>query len=103
MAVSVQMVLAFLGEKLEGAAKALPGAQGPGQVGISRGDVKDIGLPAQLLGGVGVGIGHQHEAVQAGDPPVHGGVRRQAGLHGMDVGGAGLEALLQGVEAALAA
>ncbi len=103
MPVAVQVVLAFLGKKLDGAAEALPGAQGPGQLGINRGDLKYIGLPAQFLGRVGVGVGHQQEAVQVGDPPVHGGIGRQAGLHRIDVGGARLEALLQGIEAALAA
>ena len=50
-------------------------------------------------GGVGVGVGHQGVAVQGGDLPVHGRVGGEACLHGADVGGQVLEALLHGLEA----
>ena len=53
------MVLALLGEKLYGAAEALPGLHGVLEGGIGEAAVQQVGLPAQLLGGVGVGVGHQ--------------------------------------------
>ena len=102
MPVAVQMVLALLGKKLEGAAEPFFGAQGLGQVGVGGRHPKDVGLSAQLLGRMGVGVGDQQEAVQGRDPPVHGGVGGEPGFQGVNVGQACLKALLQGIEAAAA-
>ena len=72
--VAVQMVLALLREELHGAQKALSGADGLYQFRIGAARVQQVRLPAQLGGGVGVGVGHQRQPVQGGDPPVHGRV-----------------------------
>ena len=97
--VAVQVVLPLLREELDGAGKPRSGADGLHQLRVVQAGVQDVCLPAQLGGGVGVGVGHQGEAVQGGDPPVHGRVGGQARLHRVDVTGQVGEARLHGVEA----
>ena len=78
-AVAVEVVLALLGEELDGAAEAVAGAQRPVD-----GEVVDVGqlerrrLPAEHGRRVRVGVGHQPVPVEAGHPPVHRGVGGQA-------------------------
>ncbi len=72
--VAVQVVLALLREELNRAQKPRPGADGPDQTRVGQGGVQEVRFPAQLGGGVGVGVGDQGEPVQAGEPPVHGRV-----------------------------
>ena len=55
------------------------------QLRIGQARVQQVRLPAQLGGGVGVGVGDQRETVQGGDPPVHGRVGGEARLHRVDV------------------
>ena len=85
-AVAVEVVLALLGEELDGAAEAVAGAQRP----VDR-EVVDVGqlegrrLPAEHGRRVRVGVGHEPVPVEAGHPPVHRGVGGQPGLDGADV------------------
>ena len=96
--VSVQVVLALLRKELDGPAKALPGPDGPDQLRIGPPGVQQIGLPPQLGGGVGVRVGDQGEAVQGGDPPVHGRVGGEPRLHRVNAGRQVVKAGLHGVE-----
>ena len=83
---AVEVVLALLGEELDGAVEALPGLDGMGQLRVGQAGIQQIGLPPQLGGGVGVGVGHQGVPVQGGAAVVHGRVGGQPGLQGVDVG-----------------
>ena len=98
---AVEVVLALLGKKLDGAPEPLCRApfQRPGQGGVGQVDVQQVGLPPQLVGRMGVGVGDQGEPVQGGDPPVHGRVRGEPGLQGMDIGRQVAKAFLDGVKA----
>ena len=97
--VAIQVVLALLGEELHRALESLSGADGPDQLRVGEAGVQKIRLPAQLGGGMGVGVGDQGESVQGRDPPVHGRIRGEARLHRVDVAGQIPEALLHGIEA----
>ena len=99
VAVAVQMVFALLRKKFHSAIEPLPGADGPDKLRIGEAGVQQVRLPAQLAGGVGVGVGDQGEAVQGGEPPVHGRVGGEAGLHGVDMAGETAEAAGHGVKA----
>ncbi len=103
LAVAVQMVLAFLGEELDGAAVALAGLQRP-----PHGEVVDVGreharLPPQHRRRVRVRVAHQPVAVQRRHPPVHGGVRGEPGLQREDVPGQVGVAVVDRVKARLGA
>ena len=84
--VAVQVILALLRKKLDGTLEALPRFQGFFQRGIIQIARQQIRFPAQLLRGMGVGIGHQQMPVQGGEQPVHGRVGGQAGFQGVDLG-----------------
>ena len=57
--VAIQVVLALLGEELHRALESLSGADGPDQLRVGEAGVQKIRLPAQLGGGMGVGVGDQ--------------------------------------------
>ena len=48
---------------------------------------------------MGVGVGYQREAIQGGQPPVHGRVGRESRLHSMDMAGQVAKAFPDGVKA----
>ena len=73
---AVQVILAFIREKLNGAGKTLAGAQSRSHGRKREPSGKEIGLPADLLRRMGVGVGDQGEAVQRAQPPIHGRIRR---------------------------
>ena len=100
---AVQVVFTFLGKKFQGAGKALFGPQGLSQVRVGGVHGKEVGLPSQFLGRMGVGVGNQQEAVQGPHPPVHGRVGGQPGLQGIDLRQRVFKTFFQGIEAALAA
>ena len=85
--VAVQMVLAFLREKLDRPFKTFAGFQRMLQFSIGHSAGKQIGLPAQLLGRMGVGIGHQQVGIQLRHPPVHGRIGRKPGFQRVDTAG----------------
>ena len=97
--VSIQVVFTLLREKFHRAAESIPGADGPDQLRIGQSRIQQVRLPAQLAGGVGVGVGDQSEPVQGGEPPVHGRVGGESGLHGVDLAGKAAKAFLHGVKA----
>ncbi len=92
------MILSLLGEKFHRSLKAFAGLDRLNQLRIRQAGIQQIGLPAQLGGRVGVGMGDQGEAIQSRNPPVHGRVGGKAGFHRVDIGGQVLEALFYGVE-----
>jgi hypothetical protein len=101
--VAVGVVLALLREKLDGAGEAVARAQR-----VADGEVVEAGgeqrrLASQGRRRMGVRVGHQAVAVQAGHPPVDRRVGAQAGLDGEDVVGEVGVAVGDGVEARLAA
>ncbi len=98
-AVAVQMVLAFLGEELDGAFKALAGLNGVPDGRVTGLAGEQIGLARQLRGRMGVRIGDERAAIKAGDAPVHRRVRGKAGFQRMNVTGEVAEAFLDGVKA----
>ena len=85
--VAVQMVLALLREKLDRPLEAFAGFQRMLQFSIGHSAGKQIGLPAQLLGRMGVGIGHQQVGIQLRHPPVHGRIGRKPGFQRVDTAG----------------
>ena len=70
-AVAVQMVLALLGEELDGAFKALAALNGAPDGSVARFHRQHVGLARQLCGRMGVRIGDERAAIEAGDAPVH--------------------------------
>ena len=96
---AVQVVLALLGEELHRAQEPLPRADSPDELRVADAGVQKVRLPPQLGGGVGVGVGEQGEPVQTGEPPVHGRVRGETRLHGVDLPREVVKALLHRVEA----
>ena len=88
LAVPVQVVLALLGEELDGAAIAFPVAatQRVEQRVVAQLGVEAGRLPRQLRRRVGVGAGDQRVVVEPGDAPVHRRIGGETGLHGEDVG-----------------
>ncbi len=99
VAVAVQMVLSLLWVKFHRAGQSLPGLQSPAQGGIGGRDVQQIGLPPQLGGGMGVRMGDQLIPVQGGEPPIHGRIRGEPCLQGVDVPAQVAKAGLQAVKA----
>ena len=97
--VAVKVVLALLGEKLNGTVKALPGLDGPGQLRVGQARVQQVGLPPQFGRRVGIGVGHQGISVQGGTAADHCGIRGEPGLQGVDMAGEIAEALPDGVKA----
>ena len=85
--VAVQMVLALLRVKFDGAVQALAGFQRAPQRGVGRGALQHVGLAAQLGGGMRVGVGDQKVAVQHGQAAVHGRVGGKAGFQRVDMAG----------------
>ena len=77
-AVAVEVVLALLGEELDGADIALAGFQRAADGEIVRRAGEARRLAAELRRRVGVGIGDQPEAVERGQAPVHRRVGGQA-------------------------
>ncbi len=100
-AVAVKMVFALFGEKLQGAAKALTMLHG-----ASNGEVIQIGLIEGCLApqfgrGVGVGVGDQSVAIQAGDAPIHGRIGGEPGFDGKNVPGQIAIAVIDGIKSRL--
>jgi len=81
LAMAVEVVLAFLGKELDGAAIAPACAQGLEHGRVRTLGLKAAGLASQLRRRMGIGVGHQGVAVQGRETPVHGRVGRQPGLH----------------------
>ena len=102
-AVAVQMILALLRKEFQGPGQSLAGAQGGYNLRVTQPGLEHGRLTGQVGRGVGVGGGDQMEAVQGRDPPVHGRIRAEARLSGVDVAAQILEALNQIVEARLGA
>ena len=103
VAVPVEVVLALLGEELQRAPVSLPRLQRPAEREVVQLGVEDAHLPPQLLRRMGVGVGHQPEAVELRHPPVHRRVRREAGLDREDVLREVPVAVVDGVESGLRA
>jgi hypothetical protein len=103
LAVPVQVILALLGEELDGARQAVPGAQRRRDGEVVHLGVEDGGLAAQHRRGVRVGVAHQAVPVQRGAGPVHRRIGGQAGLHREDVIGQVGVAVPHRVEAGLRA
>lgn len=97
--VVVQVVLAFFGKEFQGAAKSAACGQGASKTGIGGLPFQKIGLPAQLGGRVGVGVGDEEKRVQGGDPPVHRRIGRKPCFQSVDVWRQILKAFLYGVKA----
>ena len=83
--VAVQVVLAFLGKELDGAAVPFTGLQGPAKGEVVEVGVEHAHLAPELLRRVGVRVGYEPEAIEGRDPPVHRRVGGEAGLHREDV------------------
>jgi hypothetical protein len=78
------MVLAFLRIKFIGPEKSLRVAGSKRIPYVVEGAfrVETVGLPPQLHGGMGIGVGYQCESVKEGNPPVHLRIGTQTGLDG---------------------
>ena len=100
---AIQMILAFVREKFQGAQEAIFGFNGRSQGRIREVDIQQICFPADFLGRVGVGVGDQDIAIQAAQPPIHGGIGGQTGLQGINVADQILITLLQAIKAAFGA
>ena len=96
---AVQVVFALLGEEFHRPGKAFPGADGAQNLGIGGLPLQEGGLPPQLGGGMGIRMGEKGQPVQGRDPPVHGRVGGEAGLHPVNLPGKIPEAVLQPVKA----
>ena len=96
---SIQVILALLREKLHRAVKALSGPDGRRQFRVGKARIQQVRFPPQLCGGMGVGVGHQGQAIQGGNPPVHGRIGGKSRLHSMDVTRQVAEALLHRIKA----
>ena len=103
VAVPVQVVLALFGKELQRAPVPLSRLQRPADREVVEIGVEDAHLPPELLGRMGVGVGHQPEAVELRHPPVHRRVRREAGLDREDVPREVPVAVVDGVEPGLRA
>ena len=79
-AVAVEVVLALLGEELDGADIALPGLQRPADGEIVEVAVERGGLAPELAGRMRIGIGGEPIAVEQRHAPVHRRVGREPGL-----------------------
>ena len=101
--VAVEMVFTLFGEEFDRAQIAPPGLQRRPYGEVIEVGVEDAGFAPQLFGRVRVGVGHQPEAIQRRDAPVHLRVGRQAGLDREDVRGEVGVALVDGVEPGLRA
>ena len=86
-AVTVHVVLAFLGEEFDGADEAVPGFQRPPDREVVDLRVEGGRLAAQLGRRMGVGVRDQAIAVEERHPPVHRRVGGQPGLDREDVVG----------------
>ena len=98
-AVAVQVVLALLGEKFDGALETLARLDGAPEGRVTGLAGEQIGLARQLCRRMGVRVGDERAAVESGDAPVHRRVRRKTGLQGADVTGEVAETFLDGVKA----
>ena len=98
-AMAVEVILALLGEKLDGAFKALAGLHGALERWITGLHGQHVGLARQLCRRMGVRIGDERAAVEVGNAPVHRRVGGKAGLQRADVAGEVAEAFLDGVKA----
>ena len=103
VAVAVQMVLALFGKELQRTPVPLARLQRSAQGEIVQLGVEDAHLPSELFRRMGIGVGHEPEAVQGRDPPVHRRVRGKARLHGENVGAQVPVAVVDGVETRLRA
>ena len=103
VAVPVEVVLALLGEELQRALVPLPRLQRPAEREVVQLGVEDAHLPPQLLRRMGVGVGHQPEAVERRHPPVHRRIGGKSRLDREDVPREVPVALVDGVEAGLRA
>ena len=97
--VAVQMVLALLGEKLDCAGKALPGADRAHKRGVIALALDEIRLAAELSRRVRVRVRDQCQPIQRGHAPVHRRVGGQAGLDRVDVRGQVVKAVLHRIKA----
>ena len=98
VAVPVQVILPLLREKFDRPQEALTRADGVNHSGIGERGIHQVGLPPQLGGGVGVGVGDECEPIQLGDAPVHRRIGREPCLHRVDVRRQVVKALLDGVK-----
>ena len=97
------MILPLLGEKLHGPAVTLAGLECPTHGEVVQLRIEHTCLAADPGRRVGIGIGDQRVPVEAGEPPVHGRVRREPRLQGEDLAGQIVVALFDRVEARLGA
>ena len=95
----VEVILALLGKKLDGAFKALAGFDGAFERWITGRHGKDIGLARQFCRRVRVRIGNERAAVEIGNAPVHRRVGGKAGFQRADVAREVAETLFNGVKA----
>ncbi len=103
LAVSVEVVFAFLGEELHGAGETLAGLQRPFDREVVQVGVEDAGLPAQHRRRMRIGVADQRVSVEPGDPPVHLRVAGEPGLQREDVPGQIPVAVFHRVEPGLGA
>ena len=96
--VAVKMIFALLRKEFNGALKALAPLYGAVEPRIGHGNVKQAGLPAQLGGRVGVRVGDKLKGVKGRQPPVHGRIRGQSCLQGMNLGSQLLIAFFNGIK-----
>lgn len=103
LAVPVEVVLALLGEELDGACEPVAGFQRAFDGVVVEVGVEHGGLASQHRRGVRVGVADQGVAVEPGYAPVHLRVAGQAGFEGEDVPGEVPVGLVDGVEPGLGA
>ena len=97
--VSVQVVFALLGEKLDRAAKARPSAQRAHERGVIAFALDQVSLAPEFGRRVRVRVRDQRQPVERGHAPVHRRIGGQAGFDRMDVRGQVVKAFLHAVKA----
>ena len=106
LAVPVHVVFALFRKKFDSAEKArllrlFRVLQGLEHTLVADGAGKNVGLAAQVLARVGVGIGNQPVVVQGAPQAVHGRIGRQAGFQGENLPGQIAKAVFHSVKAGL--
>ena len=100
LAVAVGVVLALFGEKLERAKPAGPTlAERVAHRKVGEIAVEQVGFAPQFFRRMGIGAGDECVAIQGGEAPVHGRVRRETGFDCEDVMREISEAVFDRIEA----
>src|SRR5439155_20607575 len=103
VAMSIQVIFAFFGKKLNRAAVAVAGLQRVTDGPVVESAIEPTRLAADLSRRMSVGVRDELEAVELRQTTVHWRVGRQAGLQREDARRQNAVALLDGIEAALRA